>query len=199
MKYDDKNRLLIGLKSKDLDAYEMIFFRYHGRLVLFANKFTYDLEVAQDIVQDAFLTLWEKADLLTINDSPKSYLFQMVKNRSLNYKRHLNVKSSVKDRLIAEIQSLEIDMYNRPGDPFESLLESELENRIDQIIQKLPGKCQRVFVMSRKEHRKNKEIAEELGVSVKTVEKYISKALKVLRIELADYIGVFMYLLFKNL
>ncbi len=196
---EDKSDLLKGLKSRDLKAYEMIFFKYHGRLVMFANKFTHDLEIAQDIVQDAFLTLWEKADLLTINDSPKSYLFQMVKNRALNHKRHVGVKSSAKDKLIAEMQALEKSAYINMGDPLYSLLESELEEKVDQIIQSLPDKCQQVFVMSRKQHLKNKEIAIELGISVKMVEKYISKALKALRTELADYIGIILYFIFNNL
>ena len=197
--YDHNEQLLIGLKRKELKAYEEIFFRYHGRLVLFARKFTGDLTIAQDIVQDAFLTLWEKSESITILDSPKAYLFQAVRNKALNYNRHLQVKQSVRDELIAKINEAEKITYSDFNDPFYSLLEQEMEQKIEILIDSMPEKCREVFKMSRHDHLKNKEIADKMGISVKMVEKYISKSLQILRTELSDYMSILLLILLKNL
>ena len=195
--YTEK-QLLNGLKNKELDAYEELFFKYHGRLVLFARKFTGNLEIAQDIVQDAFLALWEKSGELTINTSPKAYLFQAVRNRSLNQNRHLIVKQSVQDELISKTAEAERNIYSNFDDPFYSLLELEMEQKIEMVIDSLPEKCRVVFKMSRREQKKNKEIAQEMDISVKMVEKYISTALRILRSNLSDYMGILLLMLLKS-
>ncbi len=193
---DKKEQLLLDLQSKEVKAYEELFFKYHGRLVLFALKFTGDLQSAKDIVQDTFMKLWEKMD--NINLSPKAYLFQSVKNNSLNYKRHLKKGASVRDELAFKINAIENLAYFDFNDPYYSLLELEMEEKIQETIESLPPKCLKVFNMSRKDYLPNKEIAEKLGVSVKAVEKHISKALSVLRIELSEYLGLLLLILLKN-
>lgn len=200
MKMDDhKEQLISGLKRKELKAFEEIFFRYHGRLVMFARKFTGDLSAAQDIVQDAFLALWEKSETITIHDSPKAYLFQAVRNKALNYNRHLQVKQSVREDLISKIETAEKAVFSDFNDPFYSLLEQEMEQKIAILIDSMPEKCREVFKMSRQDHLKNKEIADKMGISVKMVEKYISKALLVLRTELSDYMSILLLILLKNI
>jgi len=190
---------LSKLKRKDIKAFEELFFKYHGRLVLFANKFTGDLQVSQDLVQDAFLKLWEKPEIISTIESPKAYLFQAVRNSCLNHCRHLNIKHSVEEELVAKINFLEkaasIDYY----DPLHSLLELEIGDKIDEIVQSMPEKCRQVFKMSRRDFRKNKQIAKELGISVKMVEKHISKALALLRAGLSEYLAVLLLLLLTDI
>jgi len=193
---DKKEQLLLDLKKKEVKAYEELFFKYHGRLVLFALKFTGDLQSAKDIVQDTFLNLWEKVD--NINLSPKAYLFQSVKNNSLNYKRHLKKGASVRDELSFKINAIENLAYFDFSDPYYSLLELEMKEKIQETIESLPPKCLQVFNMSRKDYLQNKEIAKKLGVSVKAVEKHISKALSVLRLELSEYLGLLLLIVLKN-
>jgi RNA polymerase sigma-70 factor, ECF subfamily len=193
--YENKEQLLIDLKNKEIKAYEELFFRYHGRLVLFARKFTGDLQVAQDLVQDVFIILWEKADTLAIKSSPKAYLFQAVRNRCLNYKRHLSIRHSVEDELNYKISNSERLIYSDFNDPYYSLLELEMQQRIDEVINALPVKCLEVYKLSRHNHLHNKEIAEKLGLSEKTVDKHISRALSVLRRELSEYLGVLLFFL----
>ncbi len=192
-----KEQLLTGLKRKDLKAYETLFHKYHGRLVLFAKKFTGDLELAKDIVQEAFLTLWEKSETLSIKDSPKSYLYQAVRNKSLNQLRHLQIKDSAKDEIISNIIESERLIYSDFNDPFYSLLEMEMEQKMEQAINNLPDKCREIFLLRSKENLKNKEVAEKMGISVKMVEKYISKSLRILRTELAEYISIVLITLLK--
>jgi RNA polymerase sigma-70 factor (ECF subfamily) len=191
-----------GIKSKysnfpkryDIKAFEELYFKYHGRLVLFANKFTNDLKVSQDIVQDTFLKLWEREDISSV-ESPKAYLFQAVRNGCLNHCRHLNIKHSVEEKLVAKINSTEKSVFFENKDPLRSLLEYEIDKKIDEIVASMPEKCRQVFILSRHEFLRNKQIAEKLGISVKMVEKHISKALFILRAGLSEYLVALIILL----
>lgn len=187
---DSDIQLIQALKKRELTAYRQLFYDYHPRLILFANKFTNDMEAARDIVQDAFLSLWEKSAYLTIKTSPSAYLFKIVRNQSLNYQRHQKVKQSAGEELAQSISAYEHSVYVDINDPFQSLMETELESKIAHALNDLPEKCRSVFVMSRNEHLRNKEIADKLGISVKMVEKYITKAIRVLRVELTDYVAL---------
>lgn len=187
---DSDMQLIQALKKRELTAYRQLFYDYHPRLILFANKFTNDMEAARDIVQDAFLSLWEKSAYLTIKTSPSAYLFKIVRNQSLNYQRHLKVKQSADEELAQSISAYEHSVYVDINDPFQSLMETELESKIAHALNDLPEKCRSVFVMSRNEHLRNKEIADKMGISVKMVEKYITKAIRVLRVELTDYVAL---------
>ncbi len=179
---------LSGLKNKDLKVFEELFFKYHGRLVLFANKFIGDEHVAQDLVQDVFVNLWEKAGQLEIKQSPKSYLYQAVKNICLNHTRHLSIKQNAS----IEITNTFYKEADKSDIPSFGLIEIELEEKINQIIEGMPEKCKEVFKLSRFECLKNKEIADQLDISVKMVEKHISKALSIMRSDLAEYMSILL-------
>lgn len=189
--------LLNDLKNKNLEAYKDLFFDLHGRLVLFAFKYTGDMQSAKDIVQDSFLKLWEVSE--NINTSPKAYLFQSVKNNSLNYLRHLKKGESIKSEIASKIRDAEKVSYSYRYDPYFSLLESEIQMKIRNSVDKLPKSCFEVFKLSRYEHLQNREIADKLNVSIKTVEKHISKALFILRKELSEYMQVILMLFFLGL
>ncbi len=156
------------------------------------------MRVSQDLVQDAFLKLWEKPGIISTIESPKAYLFQAVRNNCLNHRRHLNIKHSVEGELVAKLHSVEKDAYFDDNNPLQSLLELEINGKMDEIVQSMPEKCRQVFKMSRRDFLKNKEIAKKLDISVKMVEKHISKALALLRGGLSDYLTVFLVLLLHN-
>ncbi|HPT32104.1 MAG TPA: RNA polymerase sigma-70 factor [Prolixibacteraceae bacterium] len=185
-------------KQNDPDAYRDLFFQYHGRLVLFAQKFTGDLQVSQDIVQDAFLKLWENSPSLDSYEMPKAYLFQAVKNSCLNHLRHLKTRYSAEAKLLNRFSEAEKACFLESGDPMHSLLEQDVHEKMDAIIASMPEKCRQVFLLSRHDGLKNKEIAEQMGISVKMVEKQISKALLILRIQLAGYLGVMLLFLLQK-
>jgi RNA polymerase sigma-70 factor (ECF subfamily) len=189
---NNRGKLDSRLKRKDIKAYKKLFFKFHGRLVLFANKFTGDLQISQDLVQDAFLNLWKTYDSQTKVESPKAYLFQAVKNSCLNHQRHLKIKYSVEEKLVSKINSLEKSVYYAQDDPYQSLLELELERKIEETVDTMPDKCRQVYKMSRHNFLKNKQIANKLGISVKMVEKHISKALLIMRTGLSEYIGILL-------
>ncbi len=148
-----------------------------------------DSETAKEIVQDAFLGLWEKRDTIDMERPVKSYLAMVIHNKCTNYLRD-NRKF---DQYILNIEELlEVPGYEGP----DKLIENELEAKIDAAIQELPAKCREIFVLNRYENLKYQEIAHKLDISVKTVETQMSKALQHMRIRLAEYISFIAALFF---
>lgn len=165
--------LLQRLKLGDENAYHEIFNNYFSILVAFANKYLGDLDSSKEVVQNAFVKLFEKRNSLEISSNIKSYLFKMVYNDCLNVlKREKNIL-----RLHNEY-ALGLDLYQ---DYIEISEQTELEYKIYTAINKLPPQCKRIIQQSRFEGKKNQVIANELNISIRTVETQISKALKLLK------------------
>ncbi|MFN3402836.1 MAG: RNA polymerase sigma-70 factor [Cytophagaceae bacterium] len=137
-----------------------------------------DEEVAEDIVQDVFFKLWEKKMFSIKTESPKGYLIKSVANSSLNYIRSRKVRDKYATHYIMNSPVAEKDFQ---------LEEKELELKIKAAIESLPVKCKIIFMMSRFEDMKYKEIAEHLGISIKTVENQMSIALDRLKKSLKEY------------
>lgn len=173
----------------DKSQFEELFRVYFVPLSNFAKSYVNDLEAAKGITQEVFVNIWEKRATIDPNKPLKSYLFSSVKNRCLNYIRdHKKFSSQLLDTEIANFET-----------PFEQdgIEISELQEKIDKAIHNLPEKLKRVFLLSRFEELKYREIAEKLDISQKTVEAQMSKALKILREELKDYIFLLLLLLLK--
>jgi RNA polymerase sigma-70 factor (ECF subfamily) len=165
--------LLQRLKLGDETAYHEIFNNYFSILVAFALKYLGDLDLSKEVVQNAFVKLFEKRNSLEISSNIKSYLFKMVFNDCLNVlKREKNIL-----RLHNEY-ALGLDQYQ---DYIEISEQTELEYKIYTAINKLPPQCKRIIQQSRFEGKKNQVIADELNISIRTVETQISKALKLLK------------------
>ncbi|MEO9806477.1 MAG: RNA polymerase sigma-70 factor [Reichenbachiella sp.] len=166
---------------KDKKAFEDLFKEYYPYLCSFAKKYVADIDDCKDIVHNVFLNLWQKQADLHSDTSLKSYLFKSVHNRCLNYIR--DRKKIVHHDL--SMESLPLADYIESTDYLE---QSELEIKIKVSIDDLPDSCRQVFILSRFEEKKYKEIAEQLGISVKTVEGQMSRALKILREKLGAYL-----------
>ena len=165
--------LLQRLKLGDENAYHEIFNNYFSILVAFALKYLGDLDLSKEVVQNAFVKLFEKRNSLEISSNIKSYLFKMVYNDCLNVlKREKNIL-----RLHNEY-ALGLDLHQ---DHIEISEQTELEYKIYTAINKLPPQCKRIIQQSRFEGKKNQVIADELNISIRTVETQISKALKLLK------------------
>jgi RNA polymerase sigma-70 factor (ECF subfamily) len=147
-----------------------------------------DFETAKEIVQDAFISLWEKRETIDMNRPVKSYLTMVIHNKCTNYLRD-NRKF---DHYILQVENLlEIPEY----DGADTMIEYELKSKIDFAISELPEKCREIFVLNRFENHKYQEIADKLQISVKTVETQMSKALQHMRTRLAEYISIFAVLI----
>ena len=166
--------IIEGLRSGKESAYRQLFDQYYRRLVVFANKYLEDLESARDIVQEFYLHLYESRHSISIQTSLKSYLYSAVRNRCINHVKHEQVME--KHRNMSRSAANASD-----PDPEEIMDAVELEVRIYEIVSSLPEKCRQIYIMSRVEGKQNREIADELNLSIRTVETQISKALKSLK------------------
>lgn len=164
-----------------MPEFEALFKTHYAELCGYANKYLDDLDAAEEVVQSLFVRLWEKRKDLDIKSSLKSYLFSSVRNACFNEIKHVKIKEEYKahyQRVIEEDQVFADEEYEA----------SELENKIRSSIEKLPEGRQKIFILSRYEGLKYQEIADKLGVSIKTVENQMGAAMKFLRSELAEYL-----------
>ena len=176
----------------DKQAFEELFRSFFPSLVLFAQKYVPDQDTAKDIVHNVFINLWEKRQQIDTGSPLKSYLFTSVHNRCLNYIRDQK-KFDKDDTIFQRTDSADF------SDGVDWMEEHELEQRIFDGLQALPEKCREIFTMNRFDGLKYAEIAEKLGISVKTVETQMSKALKILREKLIDYLGMIILLILTHL
>jgi RNA polymerase sigma-70 factor (ECF subfamily) len=155
-----------------VDAYKNIFELYYRPLCSFAKKYVLDLAIAEDIVQDLFVKLWEQRNNILLKTSAKSYLFQSVKNECLNYLKHQNVQESYKTH-IANVST--DDFFH------DKLEEEEVNLLVFRTIQSLPPRCRKIFELSRFEGKSFEEIAQELSISKNTIKNQLVNALKHIR------------------
>lgn len=176
---------IIGLIQKgSLYAYELIFRRYYVSLCGFATRFVHQPEIAEEIVQNVFLKLWERRATLSIETSLKSYLFRAIYNGCNNHLVH----TKVKNKYLSLAQDAALRQQSLSDPVLDSLTYKELDESITQSIEALPEECKRIFKMSRFDGLKYAEIADQLGISIKTVETQISRALARLREDLRDFL-----------
>ena len=157
-----------------IEAYEALFMTHYPALIRSAYRLLGDPAASEDIVQDVFCKLWEKKNDLYHITSLKSYLFRMVINESLN---HINKNKAIharEDSYSAFLDVADNSTTNR-------LNVKELEKKVENTVRGLPPVCRKVFILSRYEQFSYNQIATELNISVKAVEKHITKALKALR------------------
>lgn len=167
------------IQRLDQSAFEQLFKAHFAHLCHFAHQYLQDQEAAKDITQKVFLYLWENRANMDQERSLKSYLFTSVRNRCLNYLRD---RQKYRSRLL-DVDLEDIDI---PVDAEDFALE-ELQQKIAEALAALPEKCRLVFEKSRFENKKYTEIAQELDISVKTVEAHMARALKGLKVHLKDY------------
>ncbi len=183
-------------KSKNISplnkaSFEELFKTYFKPLTAFAFKFINDIDDAKSIVHDVFMKLWEKRDDIDLSKSVKSYLYTSVNNKSLNYIR--DHKKFNREEFVLENQS------SKTPNIEEELTSSEVQKKIDRCLNSLNPKVKRIFEMSRYEDKKYKEIAEEMNLSIKTVEAHMTTALKALRENLKEYLTVILLFLISKM
>lgn len=184
--YADTERLKHDLKTRTPEAYKYLFSTYYPRLQRYALHFVADIDAVEDILQDSFLKLWERQDAICFT-SVQALLFRMVRNNCLNYLRNEAVKTShIVDS--AETADTWERIYHADllDNPEYELLYEELKQQIDEVLNELPERTKEIFEISRFEGLKNREIAERLGISIKIVERHISRALKLLNERFKD-------------
>ena len=175
----------------DISDFEKLFKLHYSRLCSYANLFLNDPDAAEDVVQEVFFKLWKNRNELSIHTTIKSYLFRAVRNGCMNVIDHISVREAYK--IVNEE-----DMKSSEGNMVNETIVSELEQRIRETIDQLPAERRKIFIMSRFDGLKYREIADQLNLSVKTVENQMYQALRFLRERLVDYLPLLL-LIFKGL
>ena len=174
MSFDDQ--LLISIKQGDKTVFEQFFQNSYMRLLNYAGLFISDQEIAADIVQEAFIHFWDKRTDLQPGKSIEALMFTSVRNRCLNYLRDRKTYLKHLDQFTGEVEELQfLTHYDFLGGEEESV-EELLANELSMALDQLPEKCKKVFLLSKLEGKKQKDIALELGISLKAVEKHIATA-----------------------
>jgi RNA polymerase sigma-70 factor (ECF subfamily) len=184
MKQDLQKKLCHEIVNKDVEAFTDIYLAYNALLKRFIYTYTFDYSLADDIVQETFMLLWEIRGKIDPEKSLLSFLLTIAKNKALNElkKQKSNLNTNTKYQVLKlreielNIQSLE---YLNPHD----LIVKEIEDKVRKTLSELPSKTREIFEMSRYQGIKNKDIAEQLNICIKTVEYHLSKALSELRVK----------------
>lgn len=186
----DNNEIkwLVNIREGDKNAFELLFRQYNQPLCSYAMQIIHDPDDAEEMVQDLFVQLWQKRENLEIKTSLKAYLFRSVHNSCLNYIKHQKIKDAYIQQSISEYQEETFNNYNKHDT-------KELQQAIRHAIEGLPPERKKVFLMVRYEERRYKEVAKALGISVKTVENQMGKAMQFLRKALNEYLSVIILLL----
>lgn len=162
------------------DNYTAFFRKYYPSLVFYATRFL-EQEQAEDVVQDAFLDLWQRRDRIDKGDNLRAFMYRSVYTRVLNKLKHAavtnNYQALTRDVMLKKAKYLTPDN----NDVLRKIESEELGAVIDTVIESLPEKCRQVFKLSYLHGLKNREIADSLGISLKTAEAHMYKALKILR------------------
>lgn len=175
----NENNLFIQIKKGDKKSFETLFKTYYAALVHFAKSYLSDQDECEEIVQAFFLKLWEDRKKINITISVKSYLFSSIRNRCLNHLKHEKIKQAYESHAIQTHQN-EINVSDH-------FIEPDLMEKINRFINELPPRRKQIFILSREHGLKYREIADELGISIKTVETQMGHALQELRDKLKDY------------
>jgi RNA polymerase sigma-70 factor (ECF subfamily) len=156
---------------------------HYGRLCNFAYRFVGSRDVAEDIVQDVFVRLWQNRESFDVRD-PLPYLYQSVRNRAVSHQRQILVRERWREQAAVAAQE------RHAGSSFTEAEAGELANAVARAVEGLPERCRLIFTMSREQDLTYAEIAGVLGISIKTVETQMGRALKSLRAALAGYLSV---------
>ncbi|MCB0705390.1 MAG: RNA polymerase sigma-70 factor [Saprospiraceae bacterium] len=176
----DYNTLWSRICADEQSALKKLFQHQFGPVCQCIYRFVKDQDLARDLAQNVFIRLWEKRNSLQIQSSVPAYLRRMAQNEALAHLRSKKIFSTEEEEIPDQVEDTT---------PEGQFLDGELSHQIQRAIETLPPRCQIIFKLSRFEERSYKEIADELSLSVKTVENQMGKALKMLRSEMAPYLS----------
>jgi len=187
----------VGYTSINDRNFEEIYLNYFPRLLRFAQEYVLNKEDAENIIQDVFMTLWERRNDLKIHISLASYMFILIKNRCIDHLRRLKHAELGKRQMQEHFTNeLQMKLYSLEALNQSSISDSDIEQLIISAIDSLPPKCREIFILSKINGKKYREIAAQLCISESTVENQMSIALRKLRRHLKDYMPVFQFLMY---
>lgn len=183
-----EQEMISRIRAGDEAAFEKVFRTYAKLLHAYGYTLLNNSHIAEEMIQDLFLKIWEQRGVLQIHTSLKAYLYRSLHNDCMNHLRHVKVKKNYEATVTKDGSGV------KQHQPINRLEVKEIQQKLRSGLSKLPEACRTVFQLSRFEHLTYKEIASQLGISVKTVENQMGKAFKLLRVELKDYLVLLLLL-----
>ncbi|MCC5931976.1 MAG: RNA polymerase sigma-70 factor [Cyclobacteriaceae bacterium] len=178
--------LIRRMSKDDKNAFDGIYNSYWEQLLKYSFKLTRCLETSQEIVQDLFVDLWVQRKRIEIKTSLKSYLFNALRYKIIDHIKRSKKREDYIHEMLVSYMSISNDTENQ-------LYYSNLHDSYEAALQTLPPKCREVFQMSRNDHKSIDEISKELNLSSQTVKNQISRALKILRTNLKDFVALLLF------
>lgn len=183
----------IPMSNAIVNSFNEIYTSYYKKSFFFAKSYVHDDLAAEDIASESLIKLWEKLKTEKI-DYIEPLLLTILKNKALDYLKHEEVKRTAFESMADwHQQELSIRISTLESCDPNEIFSDEVESIIRETLKLLPEQTRQIFLLSRFENKSNKEIAEQMGISIKGVEYHISKALKALRITLKDYLPLFYF------
>ncbi len=186
--HPEEAEIIERIRNGNIEAFETIFRAYYQPLCIFSLRYLKRTDLAEEIVQDIFVNIWDKRSTLNVETSLKSYLYRAVHNNSLKFLQHKKVIDKHAQRIVDRKESY----YS---EPVNNIQLEEFSKLLETAFTSMPQKTKQIFELSRNEGLKYNEIAEKLEISVKTVEAHMGSALKILRENLKDYLGLILCML----
>jgi RNA polymerase sigma-70 factor, ECF subfamily len=199
MQKNEINAQMITLiKKGDHKAFGIIFKSLYSSLVYFANAYIHDREFSKNIVQTVFMKLWEKRNTLKESENLKSYLYTITRNECISHLRHLKVSQRFQTLNPTFTEDLDLNIGALNQLDFDKIDLDNIRRIVEQTLENMPERCREVFILSRYDQLKYHEISDKLQISVKAVESNITRALKLLRENLKDYLplGILQLIIF---
>lgn len=180
-------------EKSELRLFNHFFTTYQQKFIRFANFYVKDLAIAEDFTVESLLSYWEKKSSLASDTNPKAYVLTSIKNKCLNYLKHLQTREEFAEEMTKDSEwNLSIRIATLEACNPVELFADDIQKIMYKTLDKLPQKTKEIFLMSREQNLSQKEIAETTGLTIKGVEFHIAKAIQALRKSLKDYVNVIL-------
>ncbi len=182
------------IQSGNRAAFDQFYKEYFRSMVAFASSYLRDKNLAEDLVQDAFIKLWEKRTTINDDSNLGAFLVTIIKNSMLDYFNHVRIKNKVESQLQSSLaHSVELNYQSIEACDPNSLFQKDIHQLIQKALNRMPEQTKTIFEMSRFKNMSYQEIAQHYQISVKGVGFHIAKALKEMRNQLKDYLAFIFF------
>ena len=184
---DEDEYMYKAIRKGDVKAFERFYRKYQPRLFVYGIGILNDEDTTKDLVQEAFITFWQNTDHILTDYSVTAYLFKIFHSKCIKHLRMMAIETNFSHLSELKMQEIEISYYNPDNNIMGSIFMHDVEKLYEKAISKLPEKCKEIFILSNQEELRSSEIAIKLGISVRTVENLIYKAIRIVREEMKEY------------